>query len=188
VTLADGSREEVDLVLLAVGIHPNLEIPTALGLPSEAGGVVLDEGLRAAEGVYCAGDIALHRHPVLGRAIRVEHWEVAKGQGRGIASSVAREHASYSTLPYFWSDQYDVSLEYRGNASGMDGLVWRGDREALSFSVFYIRDGLVDAVLSVNDAATNKAGAALIRSRRRVDAAALADPAVDLAELNSVSA
>jgi 3-phenylpropionate/trans-cinnamate dioxygenase ferredoxin reductase subunit len=113
---------------------------------------------------------------------------VAKGQGRGIASSVAREYAPYLTLPYFWSDQYDVSLEYRGNASGTDELVWRGDRDALSFSVFYIRDGLVDAVLSVNDAATNKAGSVLIRNRRRVDAAALANPAVDLAKLNSVPA
>jgi 3-phenylpropionate/trans-cinnamate dioxygenase ferredoxin reductase subunit len=188
VTLSDGSREEVDMVLLGVGIDPNLQIPIALGLPTQAGGVVVDEGLRAAEGVYCAGDIALHRHPILGRAIRVEHWEVAKGQGRGVARSVAREHAPYSTLPYFWSDQYDVSLEYRGNASGMDELVWRGDRDALSFSVFYMRDGLVDAVLSVNDASTNEAGGALIQSRRRVDAAALADPAVDLAPLASMQA
>jgi 3-phenylpropionate/trans-cinnamate dioxygenase ferredoxin reductase subunit len=188
VTLSEGSREEVDMVLLGVGISPNLEIPIALGLPTEAGGVVVDEGLRAAEGVYCAGDIAFHRHPILGRAIRVEHWEVAKGQGRGVASSVAREHAPYSTLPYFWSDQYDVSLEYRGNASGMDELVWRGDRDALRFSVFYLRDGLVDAVLSVNDASTNEAGGAVIQSRRRFDTAVLADPAVDLAQLASVPA
>src|SRR2546428_2232360 len=171
VTLSDGSREEIDMVLLGVGIDPNLEIPIALGLPTEAGGVVVDEGLRAAENVYCAGDIAFHRHPILGRAIRVEHWEVAKGQGGGVAGSVAREHAPYSTLPYFWSDQYDVSLEYRGNASGMDELVWRGDRDALRFSVFYLRDGLVDAVLSVNDASANEAGGAVIQSRRRFDTA-----------------
>jgi NADPH-dependent 2,4-dienoyl-CoA reductase/sulfur reductase-like enzyme len=188
VSLSDGSREEVDLVLLGVGIDPNLQIPIALGLPTEAGGVVVDEGLRAAEGVYCAGDIALHQHPILGRAMRVEHWEVAKGHGGGVAGSVAREHAPYSTLPYFWSDQYEVSLEYRGNASGMDELVWRGERDALRFSVFYLRDGLIDAVLSVNDASTNKAGGALIQSRRRVDAAALADPAVDLVQLASVPA
>jgi NADPH-dependent 2,4-dienoyl-CoA reductase/sulfur reductase-like enzyme len=188
VTLSDGSREEVDLVLLGVGIDPNLQIPIALGLPTEAGGVAVDGGLRAAEGVYCAGDIAFHRHPILGRAIRVEHWEVAKGHGGGVAGSVAREHTPYSTLPYFWSDQYDVSLEYRGNASGMDEQVWRGDRDALSFSVFYLRDGLVDAVLSVNDASANEAGGALIQSRRRVDAAALADPAVDLVQLASVPA
>jgi 3-phenylpropionate/trans-cinnamate dioxygenase ferredoxin reductase subunit len=188
VTLSDGSREAVDLVLLGVGIDPNLQVPTALGLPTEAGGVVVDEGLRAAENVYCAGDIAFHRHPILGRAIRVEHWEVAKGHGGGVAGSVAREHTPYSTLPYFWSDQYDVSLEYRGNASGMDEQVWRGDRDALSFSVFYLRDGLVDAVLSVNDASTNEAGCALVESRRPVEAAALADPAVDLVQLASVPA
>jgi 3-phenylpropionate/trans-cinnamate dioxygenase ferredoxin reductase subunit len=188
VTLSDGSREEVDLVLLGVGIDANLQIPIALGLPTDAGGVVVDDGLRAAEGVYCAGDIALHRHPILGRAIRVEHWEVAKGQGSGVARSVAGEHTPYDTLPYFWSDQYDVSLEYRGNASGMDELVWRGDRDALRFSVFYLRDGLIDAVLSVNDASTNEAGGALIQSRLRIDAAALADPAVDLAPLASAPA
>lgn len=188
VTLSDGSRAEVDMVLLGVGIDANLEIPLALGLPTEAGGVLVDEGLKAADGVFCAGDIALHRHPVLGRAIRVEHWEVAKGQGRGIARFIAREPAPYSTLPYFWSDQYDVSLEYRGSASGQDQLVWRGDRDALSFSVFYLRDGLVDAVLSMNDASANEAGGALIQSRRRVDAAALADPAVDLAQLASLPA
>jgi hypothetical protein len=70
----------------------------------------------------------------------------------------------------------------------MDELVWRGDRGALCFSVFYLRDGLVDAVLSVNDASANEAGGALIESRRRVEAAALADPAVDLAQLASVPA
>jgi 3-phenylpropionate/trans-cinnamate dioxygenase ferredoxin reductase subunit len=183
VTLSDGNREEVDIVLLGVGIDPNLQLPIALGLPTEGGGVVVDEGLLAVGGVYCAGDIAFHKHPVFGRAIRVEHWEVARGHGGGVAGAVTRGHTPYSTLPYFWSDQYDVSLEYRGNASGMDELVWRGDRDALSFSVFYLRDGLVDAVLSVNDGSVNETGGALIQSRRRVDAGTLADPAVDLAQL-----
>src|SRR5439155_4636967 len=145
-------------------------------------------GLKATDGVYCAGDIAFHKHPVLGRALRVEHWEVARGQGRAIARSIAHGPAPYTTLPYFWSDQYDVSLEYRGNASGMDQLVWRGDRDALKFSVLYLRDGLVDAVLSVNDASANEAGGAVIQSRRRFDTAVLADPAVDLARLASVPA
>src|SRR5450631_4175594 len=113
VTLSDGRREEVDMVLLAAGIEPNLEVPKALGLPMEGGGVRVDEGLKAAEGVYCAGDIAFHQHPVLGRAIRVEHWEVAKNQGRAIGAAIVSGDAPYTRLPYFWSDQYDVSLEYR---------------------------------------------------------------------------
>ena len=183
VTLSDGRREEVDLVLLAAGIEPNLEIPKALGLPMEGGGVRVDEGLKAAEGVYCAGDIAFHQHPVLGRAIRVEHWEVAKNQGRAIGAAIVSGDAPYTRLPYFWSDQYDVSLEYRGHASGDSRAVWRGDREGLTFSVFYFNNGLVDAVLSMNDKKTNELGGKLIESRRPVDEAALADTSVDLAGL-----
>ena len=183
VSLTDGKREEVDMVLLAVGIEPNLELPKALGLPIEGTGVRVDNGLRAAENVYVAGDIAVHPHPLLGRSIRVEHWEVAKGQGRGIANSIAAGHAPYAKVPYFWSDQYDVSLEYRGNASGEDATVWRGDRAGRKFSVFYLRNGQVDAVLSMNDKEGGEAGAKLIEARSRVDAKALSDSKVDLGEL-----
>lgn len=182
VTLSDGRSEDLDLVLVGIGIDPNVELPKALGLPIESGGVPVDQGLRAAENVYVGGDIALHRHPVLGRAIRVEHWEVGKGHGRAIGGSIASGHAPYTKLPYFWSDQYDVNLEYRGQASGDDRAVWRGDREARSFSVFYLRNGLVEGVLSMNDSKTNEAGGKIIESRRLVDESTLADPASDLAE------
>jgi len=183
VTLSDGSRADADLVLVDVGIEPNLELPKALGLPIEGGGVRVDEGLLAAPNVYVGGDVALHAHPILGRAIRVEHWEVAKGHGRGIAAAIAGEDAPYARLPYFWSDQYDVNLEYRGHASGDDVAVWRGDRDGLSFSVFYLRDGVVEGVLSMNDSKTNELGGKLIESRRRVDAAALGNVNADLSEL-----
>jgi 3-phenylpropionate/trans-cinnamate dioxygenase ferredoxin reductase subunit len=183
VTLSDGSHEEVDLVVLGTGIEPNLEVPVALGLPTEGGGVVTDEGLRAVEAVYVAGDIASHRHPVLGRRIRVEHWEVAKGQGAAVARSLAQGHVPYKGLPYFWSDQYDVSLEYRGQASAEHDLVWRGDRDALAFSVFYMREGLIDAVLSINDGGTNQAAERLLQERRPIDPAVLANTASDLAAL-----
>jgi 3-phenylpropionate/trans-cinnamate dioxygenase ferredoxin reductase subunit len=183
VTLSDGRREEVDMVFLAIGIDPNLALPNAPGMPIEGTGVRVDEGLEAVEGVYCAGDIALHHHPVLGREIRVEHWEVAKNQGRGVGAAIVGGHTPYTRLPYFWSDQYDVALEYRGQASGDDTAVWRGDREGLKFSVFYFRNGLIDGVLSMNDKKTNEAGGKLIESRRPVDKAALADPGVDLMEL-----
>ena len=183
VTLSDGRREDADLVLVAVGIEPNLELPKALGLQLEGGGVAVDEALKAADSVYCGGDIAFHRHPVLGRAIRVEHWEVAKNQGRGIAASIAGKDTPYTKLPYFWSDQYDVNLEYRGNASGDDRAVWRGDRKGRTFSVFYLREGLIEAVLSMNDSKTNELGGKLIEARRPVNESKLADTNVDLAEL-----
>jgi 3-phenylpropionate/trans-cinnamate dioxygenase ferredoxin reductase subunit len=183
VTLSDGRREAADLVLVAVGIEPNLDLPKALGLPIEGGGVRVNEALCAAAGVYCGGDIALHPHPVLGRAIRVEHWEVAKHQGRGIAANIVGGDTPYTRLPYFWSDQYDVNLEYRGHASGDDRAVWRGDRDGLSFSVFYLRNGLIDGVLSMNDSKTNELGGKLIERRRPVSESALANLGVDLADL-----
>ncbi len=185
VTLSDGRREDADLVLVAAGIAPNVDLPKALGLQVDGGGLHVDEALRAADGVYAGGDIALHPHPVLGRPIRVEHWEVAKGHGRGIAADIAGGDVPYTKLPYFWSDQYDVSLEYRGNASGGDKAVWRGDPEALRFSVFYIRDGVVEAVLSMNDSKTNEHGGVLIESRRKVSESALGDQGTDLAELGA---
>jgi 3-phenylpropionate/trans-cinnamate dioxygenase ferredoxin reductase subunit len=183
VTLSDGSREEADLVLEAVGIAPNLDLPKALGLAIEGGGVRVDESLRAAAGVYCGGDVAFHRHPVLGRAIRVEHWEVAKNQGRGIAACINSGDVPYTKLPYFWSDQYDVNLEYRGHASGDDRAIWRGDRDGLKFSVFYLRDSLIEAVLSMNDSKTNELGGKLIESRQPVSESALANLGVDLTDL-----
>jgi len=181
VSLSDGKREEVDLVLIAVGIDPNVELPDTLGLQLEGGGVTVDGSLRAAPDVYIGGDIAFHHHPVLERSIRVEHWEVAKGQGRGIAACIVDGPTPYRKLPYFWSDQYDVNLEYRGNASGDDMAVWRGDPEGLKFTVFYVRNGVVEGVLSMNDSKTNELGGKLIESRRRVSRAELAD--ADLAEL-----
>ncbi len=183
VTLSDGRREAVDLVLIAIGIEPNLDLPRALDLPIEGAGVRVDEGLLAADGVYCAGDIALHPHPVLEEAIRVEHWEVAKHHGRGIATSIASGHAPVTRLPYFWSDQYDVSLEYRGHASGNDRAVWRGDKEALRFSVFYLRDRVIKAVLSMNDKKVNETGGNLIERRIRVGEKALADLSTNLEDL-----
>ena len=183
VTLSDGRREEVDLVLIAIGIDPNLDLPRALGLPIEGGGVRVDAGLRATDGVYCAGDIALHPHPILGESMRVEHWEVAKHHGRGIATSIASGYAPVTRLPYFWSDQYDVNLEYRGHAAGDDRAVWRGDKEALHFSVFYIRGGRIQAVLSMNDTKVNEIGGKLIESRTTVDEKTLEDSSADLAEL-----
>jgi 3-phenylpropionate/trans-cinnamate dioxygenase ferredoxin reductase subunit len=183
VTLSDGRREEADVVLIAIGIDPNLDVPLALGLPIHDGGVRVDEGLRAADVVYCAGDIALHKHPVLGESIRVEHWEVAKHHGRGIGASIASGHRPVTRLPYFWSDQYDVSLEYRGHASGHDRAIWRGDKEALHFSVFYMREGRIHAVLSINDKEINEVGGKLVESRRTVDETTLADVSSDLSEL-----
>src|SRR2546426_1480434 len=154
--LADGTREEVDVVLIAIGIDPNLDVPRMLGLPIEGTGVRVDSGLRAAEGVYCGGDIALHPHPVLEQSIRVEHWEGAKHHGRGIPTASASRDAPGTRLPYFWSDQYDVRLEYPGHSSGDDRAVWRGGKNRPPFFIVLNFGGPTTPPLSPKEQKSNK--------------------------------
>jgi 3-phenylpropionate/trans-cinnamate dioxygenase ferredoxin reductase subunit len=184
VRLSDGTREEADLILVAVGIQPELTLARELELPEGMGGVLVDETLQAAPGVYCAGDVAAHLHPVYGRHVRVEHWQVARKQGQAIGAAIAAGTARpYDELPWFWSDQYDVNLQYLGHAAAFDQAVWRGDRDGGRFSVFYLKDRRVEAVLAFNDGRTIRNSRDLIRKRARVAPEALADETTDLREL-----
>lgn len=183
VRLGDGATEEVDLVLVAVGIEPELALARDLELPMGAGGVLVDETLRAEERVYCAGDIAAHLHPVYGRHLRVEHWQVARKQGQAIGHAIAKGPEPYPELPWFWSDQYDVNLQYLGNAAAFDRAVWRGDRDLERFSVFYLQEERVQAVLALNEARTIRFSRDLISRQAPVSPEALADETTDLREL-----
>ena len=183
VELSDGSREEIDAVLVAIGIEADIELARGLGLELGLGGVLVDEALRAAPDIFCAGDIAAHLHPVFGRHLRVEHWQVAQKQGAACGAALAGEPKPYEELPWFWSDQYDINLQYLGNAHDFDQTVWRGDPESERFSVFYLKGGVVDAVLSVNDGRTGRHSRELIRRRVRVAPRVLSDLTSDLREL-----
>jgi 3-phenylpropionate/trans-cinnamate dioxygenase ferredoxin reductase subunit len=183
VELSDGTREEVDAVLVSVGIEPGIALAQDLGLPLGSGGVLVDEMLAAEPAVYCAGDIAAHLHPLYGRHLRVEHWQVARRQGEAIGKTIAGQGGALEELPWFWSDQYDVKLQYLGNAARFDTAVWRGDREGDRFSVFYLNDGLIEAVLTVNDARTIRFSRELIQRRRPVDPDLLRSESADLREL-----
>lgn len=186
VELDPGGREAVDAVLVAVGIEPDLSLARGLGLEVVAGGVATDERLQAAPGVYCAGDIAAQFHPVFQRHLRVEHWDVARKQGQTIGRALAGHGGRHEALPWFWSDQYDVKLQYLGNAAGFDGVVWRGDPEARRFSVFYLREGVVEGVLAVNDPKTIRASRELISGRHRVDPGSLAAGGTDPEALSAL--
>jgi 3-phenylpropionate/trans-cinnamate dioxygenase ferredoxin reductase component len=183
VRLGDREPEEVDLVLVAVGIEPEVALARDLELPMGVGGVLVDETLRAEANVYCVGDIAAHQHPVFGRHLRVEHWQVARKQGQAVGHAIAHEPTPYHELPWFWSDQYDVNLQYLGNAVAFDEAVWRGDRHGERFSVFYLQGGRVQAVLAVNEAKTIRLSRELISRQVPVAAEALAAETSDLKEL-----
>jgi len=183
VELSDGKQEDIEAALVAIGVGAEVGLAGDLGLELGLGGVLVDETLGAAPGIYCAGDIAAHFHPVFGRHMRVEHWQVAQKQGAACGAAVAGTPKPYEELPWFWSDQYDLNLQYVGNAHEFDQVVWRGDAESEHFSVFYLKEGVIEAVLSVNDGRTGRLSRELIRRRLPVDARALTDVAGDLREL-----
>jgi 3-phenylpropionate/trans-cinnamate dioxygenase ferredoxin reductase subunit len=187
VSLDDGSELPADVTVVAVGAAPRVELAHAAGLELAgavtSGGVDVDANLRtSAAEVYAAGDIAAHAHPRYGHRVRVEHWANARDQGAHVAGNLVGGSEPYTASPYFFSDQYDLSLEFRGVADPLvDELVVRGDLKAREFVAFWIRDDEVRAALNVNMWEDVDVLAALVDGETRVDTTKLADG--DLASL-----
>ena len=150
--LADGHELHPDLVVVGIGVEPDDRLAAAAGLATD-NGVLVDAALRtgAAE-VWAAGDVANHDHPTLGR-IRVEHWDNAIQQGRHAARAVLGDDAAYERMPYFFTDQYDLGMEYVGHVGpgGYDEVVIRGDTAARVVTALWVRDDQVVAGMHVND-------------------------------------
>ncbi len=172
VRLAGGEELAADVVLIAVGAAPRVELAHAAGLElSDDGGVCVDAGLRtAAPDVYAVGDIADHFHPRYGRRIRVEHWANAKDQGTHVAQNLLGENEPFLASPYFFTDQYDLGCEYRGLADlDRDRLVVRGDLKAYDFTAFWITpENEVSAAMNVNQWDDGDALARLVDERLKV--------------------
>jgi 3-phenylpropionate/trans-cinnamate dioxygenase ferredoxin reductase subunit len=158
--------------LVAVGAAPNVDLAVAAGL-SVDNGIVVDDGLRSSDAdIFAAGDIANALHPFYGRHIRVEHWANALNQPATAAASMLGEAASYTELPYFYTDQYDLGMEYVGyiEPEGYDRVVFRGDVAAREFIAFWLANKRVVAGMSVNVWGVTDPIKAIIRSapaRRR---------------------
>jgi 3-phenylpropionate/trans-cinnamate dioxygenase ferredoxin reductase component len=183
--LADGTVLEGDAVLVAVGAAPNTQLAADAGL-SVDNGVLVDAGLVSSDpDVLACGDIANAYSPFYERRIRVEHWATALKQPAAAARSMRGESASYDELPYFYSDQYDLGMEYLGyvEPGGYDRVVFRGNRAGREFIAFWLSEGRVVAGMNVNVWDVTDPIKALIRSRRPVDADRLADPEVPLDSL-----
>ncbi|GHF88487.1 NADPH-dependent 2,4-dienoyl-CoA reductase/sulfur reductase-like enzyme [Amycolatopsis bartoniae] len=152
--LTDGTELPADLVLVAVGVKPRVELAHTAGLElADDGGVAVDATLRtSAPDVFAVGDIASHFHPHHGKRLRVEHWANAKNQGAHVAANLVGGEEPYTRAPYFFSDQYDLGCEYRGVADpDTDRLVVRGDLRERQFIAFWLREGRVVAAMNVND-------------------------------------
>jgi 3-phenylpropionate/trans-cinnamate dioxygenase ferredoxin reductase subunit len=152
VQLSDGSRIAGDAVIIGAGIIPNTHLAEQAGLKID-NGIRVDEHLRTSdEDIYAAGDVANAYHPLLGRHLRVEHWANALHQAPIAASSMLGLDAVYDRLPYFFTDQYDLGMEYTGYAEpgGYDDVLLRGDVESGEFMVFWTQEGRVVAGMNVN--------------------------------------
>lgn len=182
VRLSDGEVVPADLVVVGVGIVPNVTIAEGLDVDN---GILVDEHLRTSHpDVFAAGDVANAFHPVLGRRIRVEHWANALNQPAVVAAGMLGADAVYDRLPYFYSDQYDVGMEYVGYVNPAEAeLVIRGDLGSKEFIAFWLQGGAVKAGMNVNVWDVVEDVRALILSGRQVDPARLADTAVPLADV-----
>lgn len=170
-----------DLVIVGVGISPNAEIASAAGLAVD-NGVTVDERLRTSDPtIFAAGDVANARNTALGANIRVEHWDNAIRQGQLAAKSMLGEAVSYDWQPYFYTDQFDLGMEYVGYASAGDDVVIRGDKASGEFIAFWLADGVLKAGMNVNVWDVNDDIRALIGTT--VDLDRLADPQIPLTEL-----
>ena len=185
VLLGDGTVLEADVVVVGVGAQPRTELAQRAGL-EVSNGIVVDAGLRSATpDVYAAGDVANAWHPFLRRRLRVEHWDNALHQPETVAASILGVDAAYDRLPYFFSDQYDLGLEYTGwvDSAAAHDVVVRGDEDSGRFMAFWLQDGRVAAGMGVNEWGQIDEVQGLIRSAAPVDVSLLADPDVPLPDL-----
>ncbi len=172
-----------DLVIVGVGATPNVDLAASAGLEVD-NGVITDHALRtSAPDVFAAGDVASSFHPLYGRYVRVEHWANALNGGPAAARSMLGQEVSYDRVPYFFTDQYDLGMEYSGLGGPGDTVVTRGNPEDGEFIAFWMSDGRVTAGMNVNVWDVTEPIQQLIRMRRQVPVASLKDPDTPLERL-----
>jgi len=185
VLLHDGTELPADAVVVGVGVHPNVGLAEMAGLKVD-NGVIVDQTLRSSDPrIHAAGDVANAYHPLYDTHLRVEHWATALHSGPAAARSMLGTDVVYDRLPYFYTDQYDLSMEYTGYAppGGYDTVVVRGDLGKRQFIAFWTAAGRVVAGMNVNVWDVTADIENLIRDRMPVDLARLADPGVALDDL-----
>ena len=183
VRLADGAVVPADAVVVGIGATPNVALAEAAGLAVDNGVTADAVGRTSDADIFVAGDLANVEHPFLGHRVRVEHWANALNQPDLVAAAMLDQDGPEPELPYFYTDQYDLGMEYHGLGAPDDEVVVRGSLADREFVAFWLRQGRVVAGMNVNVWDVGDGIKALIRSRVVVDRDQLADPAVDLAAL-----
>jgi 3-phenylpropionate/trans-cinnamate dioxygenase ferredoxin reductase subunit len=178
-----GDSVEGDAVVVGVGIQPNIQLAEAAGLEL-SNGIAVDEYCRTShDGVFAAGDVADHFHPVFGRRIRVEHFDNAIKHGAHAARNMVGRKEPFDDPHWFWSDQYDYNLQYGGFAHEWDDIVLRGSLDERDFVAFFLKDDVLLAALGVNRGKDVRRAMKLVSARARPDPQKLRDDDVDLRTL-----
>jgi 3-phenylpropionate/trans-cinnamate dioxygenase ferredoxin reductase subunit len=183
VRLADGETVPADTVIVGVGASPNVELAKYAGLEVDNGVTADARGRTSDPDIFAAGDVANVENPVVGQRVRVEHWANALNQPQVVVAGMLEQDGPEPELPYFFTDQYDLGMEYFGLADPGDDVVVRGDLSGREFIAFWLHDGRVVAGMNVNVWDVGDQVKALIASDKAVDAERLADPDVPLEDL-----
>jgi 3-phenylpropionate/trans-cinnamate dioxygenase ferredoxin reductase subunit len=180
-----GLRLPCDFVVVGIGIEPEVDVLLGSGIHVD-NGVVVDEYCQTnVTGIYAAGDVANHYHPIFDRRIRVEHWQNAIKQGASAARNMLGKQVPYDDIHWFWSDQFEANLQYAGFHTQWEQLVLRGRLDSGSYLACYVNDCRIDAAVGLNRAKDVRRVVPLIRSRSKVDLVRLGDEAVDLRSLHT---
>jgi 3-phenylpropionate/trans-cinnamate dioxygenase ferredoxin reductase subunit len=180
-----GLRLECDFVVVGIGIEPAVEMLEGDNILLVHNGVVVDQYCRTnVSGIFAAGDVANHYHPILDRQMRVEHWHNALKQGEVAARNMLGRSVAYEEVHWFWSDQYEANLQYAGFQTEWKQLVVRGRLDSGSFLACYLNDGRIDAVVGLNRAKDVRRVMPLIKARRAINLEQLRDESVDLRTLH----
>ena len=182
-----GLRIPCDFAVIGVGVKPAVDVADGTSIRIDNGIVVDEYCATSVEGIYAAGDVANHFHPVFGRHIRVEHWQNAMRQADNAARNMLGERITYDDIPWFWSDQYDANIQYAGHHTSYDDLIVRGRLDGGSYAAFYMNGGVVDAVVALNSARDVRRAIPLIKARQPIEPARLRDESVDLRSLLAVA-
>jgi 3-phenylpropionate/trans-cinnamate dioxygenase ferredoxin reductase subunit len=180
VSLSNGHHLQADLVVVGVGVLPNVELAAEAGLPFAAGIIVNEQLLTADPNISAIGDCALFASPRFGGSLRLESVQNASDQARCVAARLTGDARTYDGLPWFWSDQGDDKLQIAGLTTGYDRVVERGDRQARSFSAFCYKAGRLVGIESVNRAADHVFGRKILGLNRSIEPEQAADLSFDL--------
>lgn len=178
-----GRQLGCDFVVVGVGVEPVTDVVEGTGIKLD-NGIVVDEYCQTnVEDIYAAGDVARHYHPLIGRHIRVEHYQNAISQAMTAARNMLGQQQAYSEVHWFWSDQFEYNIQYAGFHGEWDQLVVRGSLEERNFIGFYLKGQCIGAAVAINRPKDVRLTMPLIQAKTQVDINRLADEAVKLRSL-----